>query len=139
MDGVVQVEVAVVECGWTSCSCVKKVPKMMTALDLHGRFADCLQAAVADSSFVFFASMCLLCRIPLEGLHMPRVDQGAKHVGSGNSSHVDFQLSRTLTSPWRKRSMSMLRDIARLSLERNRCSRRVLDLCDEERKTRLKN
>ena len=53
MDGVVQVEVAVVECGWTSCSCVKKVPKMMTALDLHGRVADCLQAAVADRLFRF--------------------------------------------------------------------------------------
>ena len=53
LDGVFNVEVAVVECAWTSCSCVKKVPKMMTASDLHGRFVDCLQAAVADSSFVF--------------------------------------------------------------------------------------
>ena len=129
------------ECGWTSCSCVKKVPKMMTALELHGRVADCLQSAVADDSFVFckYVHVSFFCRIPMEGLHMPRVDQGAKHVGSGHSSRVHFQLSRTLTNPWRNPSMSMLRDIARLSLDRSRCPRRELDLCDEERKTRLKN
>ena len=51
--GVVQVEVAVVECSWISCRFVKKVPKMLTALELHGGFADGLQAAVADGSFVF--------------------------------------------------------------------------------------
>ena len=45
--GVVQVEVAVVECGWTSCSCVKKV------FGAPRRVADCLQADVADDSFVF--------------------------------------------------------------------------------------
>ena len=37
LDGVFNVEVAVVECGWTSCSGVKKVPKMMTGFGVPRR------------------------------------------------------------------------------------------------------
>ena len=57
LDGVFNVEVAVVECGWTSCSCVKKVPKMMTGFGAPRRVVDCLQADVADGSFVFCKSV----------------------------------------------------------------------------------
>ena len=57
LDGVFYVESAVVECGWISCRFAKKVSKMLTPLELHGGFVDCLQANVADGSFVFCKSV----------------------------------------------------------------------------------
>ena len=140
LDGVFNAEVAVVECGWTSCSCVKKVSKMMTALDLHGRVADCLQADVADDS-LFFSKYVHVSSLSYSNGGTAHATCRPRRETCGVRSLVPrrFPIESYVDKSMEKPVKSMLRDIERLSMDRSRCSRRELDLCDEERKTRLKN